>query len=154
MKTIKIFAIAALAIMCGSAAYAAGLENERAQSGVKFGESALAGTAPAVKVGGDFAPVKTAAYTAGAVKTSDSATVPPPVKATPAIGKGENAGIIAGVVTGAVGASILTWGLAAAVWGPIGAAVLAIAAIVVVTFVCCMIGGYIGKKIGSLFDKK
>ena len=152
MKITRMLIIAVFAVLCGSAAHAATLENERADSGVKFGESSLTSAAPAVKFSGDYAPVKTAAYTADLTKKS--APVPPPVKSAPAIGKGENAGIITGVIAGAVGATILTWGLAAAVCGPLGVAVLAVAAITVVMFACCMAGGFLGKKIGALFDKK
>lgn len=72
----KIFTTAALTLFACGAAYAGGFETDRAESGVKFGETFVAAAAPAVQLSGDIKPGPAAAFTADLKKEASKVSVP------------------------------------------------------------------------------
>ena len=156
LKTAKVIAVGVFAVLCGSAAYAGGLEGERVASGVRFGEAAVLGEASAVKMSGDFAPVEKAALTADLKKEVPRIAVPPVPKsndknmedvgdtALEGAGVGANIGAFVGVLAGMVGGVILTIGVSAAIGGPLGIAL----GIIIVLLGGIVLGGSIGAIAG------
>lgn len=150
----KVMIIAVLAVLSCGAAYAGGLETERANGGVKFGETLVAGYPPAVSMNVDFAPAPKAALTADLKKEKFN------VPQLPAAGKSEaksleSAGTgaatgaaiggVLGAAAGVVGGVIYTIGLATAIGGPAGLAV----GILIVLLGGIGLGGAVGYFAGA-----
>lgn len=157
MKPAKIILITLCSAVCTAAAYAGTLEGDRASSGVRFGESAVTGQAPAVSMSGNFNPVKPAALTAELKKEGTGIPVPEVSKkaARSKIDVSEStsggaligayAGGGLGAIAGMVGGVMLTIGLAGAIGGPLGIAV----AVVVVLLGGIGLGGSLGALVGG-----